>query len=36
VWTVNEPDEVEFVRALGVDTIITDRPHEVLAQLDSA
>jgi glycerophosphoryl diester phosphodiesterase len=36
VWTVNEPDEVAFVRGLGVDTIITDRPHEVLAQLDNA
>ena len=33
VWTVNEPDEVEFVRSLGVDTVITDRPREVLAQL---
>src|SRR5690348_5478174 len=35
VWTVNEPDEVEFVRGLGVDTIITDRPADVIAQLDS-
>jgi glycerophosphoryl diester phosphodiesterase len=35
VWTVNEPDEVEFVRGLGVDTIITDRPAEVIAQLDA-
>ena len=35
VWTVNEPEDVEFVRGLGVDTIITDRPHEVLAQLGS-
>jgi glycerophosphoryl diester phosphodiesterase len=34
VWTVNEPDEVDFVRRLGVDTLITDRPAEVLAQLD--
>jgi glycerophosphoryl diester phosphodiesterase len=33
VWTVNEPDDVEFVRGLGVDTIITDRPDAVLAQL---
>jgi glycerophosphoryl diester phosphodiesterase len=33
VWTVNEPDEVEFVRGLGVDTVITDRPAEVLSQL---
>jgi glycerophosphoryl diester phosphodiesterase len=34
VWTVNEPDEVEFVWGLGVDTVITDRPAEVLARLD--
>lgn len=34
VWTVNEPEEVDFVRGLGVDTLITDRPAEVLAQLD--
>jgi glycerophosphoryl diester phosphodiesterase len=34
VWTVNEPDEVEFVWDLGVDTVITDRPAEVLARLD--
>lgn len=33
VWTVNEPAEVDFVSGLGVDTIITDRPAEVLAQL---
>jgi glycerophosphoryl diester phosphodiesterase len=33
VWTVNEPHEVDFVRELGVDTIITDRPAEVIAQL---
>lgn len=33
VWTVNEPVEVDFVRDLGVDTIITDRPAEVMAQL---
>jgi glycerophosphoryl diester phosphodiesterase len=34
VWTVNEPADVDFVRGLGVDTIITDRPGEVLAHLD--
>jgi glycerophosphoryl diester phosphodiesterase len=34
VWTVNEPAEVAFVHGLGVDTIITDRPAEVIAQLD--
>jgi glycerophosphoryl diester phosphodiesterase len=33
VWTVNEPADVDFVRGLGVDTIITDRPREVLAHL---
>ena len=36
VWTVNEPDEVDFVRALGVDTVITDRPAEVLRRLTGA
>lgn len=34
VWTVNDPQEVTFVRDLGVDTIITDRPGAVIAQLD--
>ena len=34
VWTVDDPADVELVRSLGVDTIITNRPHEVLAQLD--
>jgi glycerophosphoryl diester phosphodiesterase len=33
VWTVNEPRDVEFVRGLGVDTVITDRPLDVIAQL---
>lgn len=33
VWTVDEPDDVEFVRSLGVDTIITDHPREVGGQL---
>lgn len=33
VWTVNEPDDVEFVLGLGVDAIITDRPGQVLRQL---
>jgi glycerophosphoryl diester phosphodiesterase len=36
VWTVDEPADVEFVLDLGVDTIITDRPREVRAQLDAA
>jgi hypothetical protein len=30
---VNEPIEVEFVRGLGVDTVITDRPLDVIAQI---
>jgi glycerophosphoryl diester phosphodiesterase len=34
VWTVNTEADVDFVRALGVDTIITDHPHEVRAVLD--
>ncbi len=29
-WTVNEPDEARRVAALGVDTIISDRPGEIL------
>ncbi|HEV7193976.1 MAG TPA: glycerophosphodiester phosphodiesterase family protein [Jatrophihabitantaceae bacterium] len=33
VWTVDEPADVEFVLGLGVDTIITNRPAEVIAQL---
>jgi glycerophosphoryl diester phosphodiesterase len=34
VWTVDEPAEVELVRKAGVDAIITNKPREVLAQLD--
>jgi glycerophosphoryl diester phosphodiesterase len=33
VWTVNQPQDVEFVVSVGVDGIITDRPKDVLAQL---
>jgi glycerophosphoryl diester phosphodiesterase len=33
VWTVDEPEDIEFVRALGVDAIITDRPADVIAYL---
>ncbi|MGI8677976.1 MAG: glycerophosphodiester phosphodiesterase [Jatrophihabitans sp.] len=36
VWTVDAPDDVQFVLDLGVDTIITDRHREVGAQLDRA
>jgi glycerophosphoryl diester phosphodiesterase len=35
VWTVNDPEDVAFVHRLGVDTIITDRPRDVLTQLDA-
>jgi glycerophosphoryl diester phosphodiesterase len=33
-WTVDEPRDVEFVRDLGVDTIITDHPAAVRKILD--
>jgi glycerophosphoryl diester phosphodiesterase len=36
VWTVNEPTEVELVCSLGVDTVITDRPLDVIAQIASS
>jgi glycerophosphoryl diester phosphodiesterase len=36
VWTVDEPADVAMLLDLGVDTIITDRPREVRAQLDAA
>jgi glycerophosphoryl diester phosphodiesterase len=34
VWTVDEPEDVELVTALGVDAIITNRPRQVRAQVD--
>lgn len=34
VWTVNEPGDVELCAELGVDAIITNRPKQVLTQLD--
>jgi glycerophosphoryl diester phosphodiesterase len=34
VWTVNEPEDVELCVRLGVDAIITNRPKQVLAQLE--
>ncbi|MEV0255280.1 glycerophosphodiester phosphodiesterase [Streptomyces sp. NPDC050732] len=34
VWTVNEPGDVELCAELGVDAIITNRPKQVLSQLD--
>ena len=36
VWTVDEPADVEFAAKLGVDVIITNRPGDVLAQLNGA
>jgi glycerophosphoryl diester phosphodiesterase len=33
VWTVDAPEDVAFVRDLGVDVIITNRPRAVVAQL---
>jgi glycerophosphoryl diester phosphodiesterase len=33
VWTVDEPEDIELVLALGVDAVITNRPREVLARL---
>jgi glycerophosphoryl diester phosphodiesterase len=35
VWDVDTPDDVRYVLDLGVDTIITDHPREVKAQLDA-
>lgn len=32
-WTVDEPEDVQFVLDLGVDTIITNRPAEVIEHL---
>jgi glycerophosphoryl diester phosphodiesterase len=34
-WTVNERADIDFVCDLGVDTLITDRPREVLAHLSA-
>src|SRR5262245_3168049 len=33
VWTVNTPEDLELVRKLGVDAVITDRPRWVLDRL---
>ena len=35
VWTVDDPADVEFVTALGVDVVITNRPRAVLDQFQS-
>ena len=34
VWTADEPDEIELVRAAGADAIITNRPREAIEQLN--
>ncbi|MCC5479703.1 glycerophosphodiester phosphodiesterase [Streptomyces sp. NPDC059680] len=36
VWTVNEPEDVDLCVELGIDAIITNRPHAVLRQLGRA
>jgi glycerophosphoryl diester phosphodiesterase len=33
VWTVNRPADMDLVRDLGVDVIITDHPQELLHRL---
>ncbi|MBL1083338.1 glycerophosphodiester phosphodiesterase [Streptomyces actinomycinicus] len=33
VWTVNEPEDVDLCVEMGIDAIITNRPHAVLRQL---
>lgn len=35
VWTVNDPDDLDLVRRLGVDGVITDRPAFVFDRLRS-
>jgi glycerophosphoryl diester phosphodiesterase len=35
-WTVDRPEDVELVRRLGIDAVITNRPAAVLAQLRRA
>jgi glycerophosphoryl diester phosphodiesterase len=36
VWTVNRPADMDLVRDLGVDVIITDQPDEMLRRLGRA
>ncbi|MGY2126939.1 glycerophosphodiester phosphodiesterase [Blastococcus sp. SYSU DS0617] len=33
VWTVNQPGDMDLVRRLGVDAVVTDRPDEMLRRL---
>ena len=33
VWTVNRPGDMDLVRDLGVDAVLTDRPDEMLRRL---
>jgi glycerophosphoryl diester phosphodiesterase len=33
VWTVNRPSDMDLVRSLGVDAVITDHPDEMLRRL---
>lgn len=33
VWTVDEPDDIDYVTGLGVDVIITNRPRDALRRL---
>jgi glycerophosphoryl diester phosphodiesterase len=35
VWTVNEPDDVDYVLDLGVDVVITNRPAAVRERVDA-
>ncbi len=34
VWTVDDPNDVEFVLEIGIDAIITNRPADVVKRLD--
>jgi glycerophosphoryl diester phosphodiesterase len=35
VWTVDEPEDLELCRSLGVDAVITNRPRAMRAELSS-
>jgi glycerophosphoryl diester phosphodiesterase len=36
VWTINEPDEIAALLALGVDGIVSDYPARVVAAVAQA